>query len=72
MAQETGWWNCVVAADFDHDGDIDFVAGNLGLNYRYKASKKNPFEVFLKDFDNNGTLDLVFVYYQNDTLFTVN
>jgi hypothetical protein len=55
--------------DADNDGDMDLVAGNLGLNYRYKASKKYPFELFVKDFDNNGKQDLVFGYYNNDTLY---
>jgi enediyne biosynthesis protein E4 len=71
LSSETGWWNCVVAADFDNDGDMDLVAGNFGLNSKYKASKKAPFEVFTKDFDNNGTLDIVLGYYNNDTLYPV-
>jgi hypothetical protein len=69
LSDETGWWNCVISTDFDKDGDMDLVAGNLGLNYRFKASKTNPFELFVKDFDNNGKQDLVFGYYNNDTLY---
>jgi hypothetical protein len=69
LSDETGWWNCLTATDFDNDGDMDLVAGNLGLNYRFKASKKYPFELFVKDFDNNGKQDLVFGYFNNDTLF---
>jgi hypothetical protein len=71
LGQETGWWNCIVAGDFNHDGHIDLVAGNLGLNYKYKASKKYPFEIYAKDFDNNGSLDLALGYYYNDSLFPV-
>jgi enediyne biosynthesis protein E4 len=69
LSQEKGWWNCVISADFDHDGDMDLVTGNLGLNYRYKAIKKHPFELYSKDFDNNGKLDIVMAYYNNDTLY---
>ena len=54
---KTGWWNSIVAGDFDNDGDIDYVVGNLGLNSFYKASEKFPAKIFAKDFDKNGSYD---------------
>ncbi len=58
-----GWWYSIAAKDIDGDGDQDLVAGNLGLNYKYKASKNEPFEVFYDDFDESGTKDIVLSYY---------
>jgi hypothetical protein len=61
--QHTGWWNSLVGGDFDNDGDIDYIAGNLGYNSNYKALEKQPLVMYAKDFDNNGLLDpLVFCY----------
>ena len=59
----TGWWNSITGSDFDKDGDIDYVAGNLGLNTQYKASQDQPVTIIAKDFDRNGTLDPVCSYY---------
>ena len=58
-----GWWNAVVAADFDRDGDVDYVAGNLGLNSKYKASPAQPVRLYAGDFDENGRLDPVLTYF---------
>ncbi|MGZ8557284.1 MAG: FG-GAP repeat domain-containing protein, partial [Chitinophagaceae bacterium] len=60
-----GWWNSITAGDFDNDGDIDYVAGNLGLNSRHKASAKEPLCIYAKDYDKNGLIDPVMCYYVN-------
>lgn len=68
----TGWWNSIVSGDFDNDGDIDYVAGNEGLNTRfYCPNDKEPVELFAKDFDNNGTTDVVLSFYNGGKLYPV-
>ncbi|MEZ4850081.1 MAG: hypothetical protein R3B93_15995 [Bacteroidia bacterium] len=31
LQKYTGWWNTIIEADIDRDGDPDYIAGNLGL-----------------------------------------
>jgi hypothetical protein len=54
-----GWWKDIVASDIDSDGDIDIIAGNMGLNFRFSASEDIPFHLFSGDFDNNNTFEAV-------------
>jgi len=58
-----GWWNSIAAADFDHDGDLDYVLGNQGLNNSYRATASHPLRIYAKDFDGNGSLDHVIGAY---------
>jgi enediyne biosynthesis protein E4 len=55
-----GWWYGLAAADFDHDGRPDIIAGNLGLNYTYTTSKDSRFGVYAADFAGNQTTMVVF------------
>ncbi|HVG16107.1 MAG TPA: FG-GAP-like repeat-containing protein, partial [Chitinophagaceae bacterium] len=52
-----GWWNSILPGDFDNDGDIDYIAGNLGLNSFYRASEKFPVRMYAKDFNTDGNFD---------------
>ena len=42
LEKTNGWWNTIKVNDFDKDGDLDFIAGNWGLNTRLQASKNEP------------------------------
>jgi enediyne biosynthesis protein E4 len=63
IPNSSGWWNSISGGDFDNDGDIDYVAGNLGLNTIYQASEKEPVTVCAKDFDSNGTVESILCRY---------
>nr|MBI1229853.1 RNA-binding protein [Cytophagales bacterium] len=52
-----GLWSKLAVADFDEDGDLDFIAGNLGLNTQLKASDAEPITLVYGDFDENGSID---------------
>ena len=66
ISNQTGWWNSIAAGDFDHDGDIDYIVGNLGQNSFYRASETYPVRAYGKDFDNNGIYDMITSLYLPD------
>jgi ASPIC and UnbV/FG-GAP-like repeat/FG-GAP repeat len=66
IANQLGWWNSIVAGDFDNDGRMDYVVGNLGRNSFYRASDEYPMRVYAKDFDKNGIFDMIPSLYLPD------
>lgn len=71
FSHTSGWWNTITAHDLDNDGNMDYVLGNLGLNYKFHASKEKPFHMYAHDFDNTGTVDIVLAKDVDNELFPV-
>jgi enediyne biosynthesis protein E4 len=63
VSNSSGWWNTIAQVDLDKDGNMDFVVGNWGLNSRFKASVEKPMQLYVNDFDGNGTSEGIIAYY---------
>lgn len=57
-----GWWNSITTADFDKDGDMDAMVGNLGLNSKLKADSANPVRLYVNDFDKNDSVEQILTH----------
>jgi len=68
-AAGTGWWTSIAAADFNGDGRMDYVVGNVGLNTQYHADAAHPALLYAGDFKGSGGMQLVEAYYEGDTLY---
>ncbi|MBK5271563.1 MAG: hypothetical protein JJE22_11180 [Bacteroidia bacterium] len=66
LTETNGMWRSLIATDIDNDGDMDLVAGNLGLNNMYNVNPADPMELYAGDIDGNGTIDPVQFYYIKD------
>jgi enediyne biosynthesis protein E4 len=64
----TGWWTSIAAADFNGDGRIDYVVGNVGLNTHYHADPAHPALLYSGDFKGSGT-QLIEAYYEGETVY---
>jgi enediyne biosynthesis protein E4 len=58
-----GWWNFMMPYDFDGDGDIDILAGNLGQNNKFHPTQEQPVRLYVADFDNNQQIEQLLTYY---------
>lgn len=65
LPNTAGWWNTIYAADLDQDGDQDLLAGNLGANSCLAASPEQPVSLYVKDFDDNSSIDPILTHYRN-------
>ena len=69
LTQHLGWWNGIAGGDIDHDGDIDYVATNFGLNTQYKASIEKPELLYYGDMDGTGVNRIIEAKFEGKTCY---
>lgn len=69
LDSSNGWWNRLAVADVNGDGYPDLIAGNHGLNSRFRASIAKPVSMYVSDFDENGTVEQIVCCYNGDSSY---
>ena len=71
LRNTNGFWNTLALEDLDGDGDMDMVAGNLGLNTGFRASAEKPVSMLVNDFDQNGKIDHVISIFNGSASYPI-
>lgn len=58
-AAGSGFWRSLASADFNGDGKMDYLVGNLGTNTRYQASSASPLVLFRTPLTPQGRAHLI-------------
>jgi enediyne biosynthesis protein E4 len=66
IPNSSGLWNTVAVADLNNNGRPDILAGNLGLNSKFRASNSRPLRMYVNDFDGNGITEQIVTVYDNE------
>ncbi|MCH7398734.1 VCBS repeat-containing protein [Belliella sp. DSM 107340] len=69
LSNTGGLWNTIQVLDINNDGKLDFIAGNMGLNTRLKASEEKPMQLHVNDFDQNGSVEQLLTQYEGEGSF---
>lgn len=65
-----GWWNSIEVY-IENNGNVNLICGNIGENNKYHPSLENPLQVYMDDFDENGTNDIILAKSQAAVLYPV-
>ncbi|SEJ40291.1 FG-GAP repeat-containing protein [Dyadobacter sp. SG02] len=63
LGETSGWWSSMAAADLDHDGDTDYILGNLGTNTPFQTSPKEPLTIYSGNLDGSGLHQSLLSWY---------
>jgi hypothetical protein len=63
LSKHHGLWNTIEVVDINKDGRPDILAGNAGLNFKWRASEEKPVRMYVGDFDKNGSSESLIFYH---------
>ncbi len=63
LKNNDGWWCKIIPADIDNDGNIDFIAGNMGWNTQFKPTATEPITTYAADFNGDGKVDPIITWF---------
>ena len=72
LEEFTGFWGGLTSGDFDKDGDVDFVVGNLGTNTKLRKQVDGKLRMLIKDIDKNETEEHIISYNRGDDWYPIN
>ena len=67
MENTCGLWSAMEMIDVDNDGDLDIVAGNMGLNNFFESDMR----MYIHDFDNNGFKEQLICKKKGDEYYPI-
>ncbi|GAB4040219.1 VCBS repeat-containing protein [Spirosoma jeollabukense] len=67
----SGFYQRIIAADFDSDGDMDLMAGNLGTNTKFRKTPDSQLRMWIKDVDNNQSTEPIIAYNRGKEWYPV-
>lgn len=59
LAQLSGWWQSLAAADLDGDGRTDLVLGNIGENFYLRPDSLRPAKLWVDYFGMDGSIQQI-------------
>lgn len=71
LDRSSGLWTSVTAGDFDGDGRMDLVAGNLGLNSSYQQVAPGPWYLYFGDFNGDRQVSMIEAFTDSELKQTV-
>ncbi|WP_434084137.1 VCBS repeat-containing protein [Fodinibius sediminis] len=66
-----GWWNTLKLRDLDGDGDLDWLGGNHGLNSRFRATAEQPVELWVNDYNQDGSFEQILTTFKGTDAYPV-